>query len=1062
MGWFSRVFRGGEQNQPEAQQSTATVSGDVSYASVATEPPSINETSSAQVNRSSETEMSENSRPSIGGVTRGPASWRQLPMSGLASHRAMPVTANNQVHRSLASHTQADQLCTSSSGLAHAVDPDLGGSVTSLLQPVIGTGGNALSNEQTTTSQPQAGFSHAIGSDLVLRRAVAPSAIEQGAADVAPLIRRVASVPNMAMPVSASSTSASADVATPGSAAFVAPSLVAASADMPVIRRVASTESVGELIRERGEARSTNESNIAESSATESSATEAGATESFGTNVPSVEKQFAPTVDTATPPGMLQNFSTPTNVSTEPINSATPPAQTVRRMRAVEVKSTFDPITPESFLRKSSLETPTEQQSSNVREQTISRIADTAADVPTAPVASAQQTTPKSIVGGPAQNEADISRVTDAAKSSTEEVVSRVDAPLSGSTPELRRISDSLVAASNNEATSSTETGDLADLPLVARSTDNASIDTAQPATTRTYEWSPAEPTDRGLVVESGTSSGVDTTSGSASSSQISRIVDLPSAQGIDQPSSIVDTANLSTATPPVVRRTVGLGEPLNAMPATAFSPFDFDADADDAHDQFNDRMDLPLQRADRAEPSNSRSSDTSSFTSASATTGGESHSVVHRSVSDSPIAITSEANTHSPAANVAASVQSNEDIQRFVMRSASTHGQQEVNPPIGTAHTLQRSSSSAARPPDRPLIGKLSRVAASDSPSLLSESVETPPVVAQLRRTPAFVQSESQPPLQRHSEQVRSNESQVSDSNPVAGAEKTSAESTWEGPTNPTPNTAAVGTLARSSASTDESFQTTIASPPSDVFRTFEAVRTDSEAISSPSQVSAPALQRTSGPSFPSSSASAIPHSLETNSGGSGSTAATPSSTLAFRSTQDTIRRSPGSTDPVPVTRTHMNESSHDNATPSSGTYSSFSETPLGSVATLQRNAEETYAPEMTVRRAVVASVSEAAVSRFDGPVQRLYADPDPSPASTVWASPQADASQISRTTDSSTPAAPSESGGGNTTGAPPPVGGPDIDQLAQTLYERIRLKIRRELLDDRERAGLLLDRMR
>jgi hypothetical protein len=36
------------------------------------------------------------------------------------------------------------------------------------------------------------------------------------------------------------------------------------------------------------------------------------------------------------------------------------------------------------------------------------------------------------------------------------------------------------------------------------------------------------------------------------------------------------------------------------------------------------------------------------------------------------------------------------------------------------------------------------------------------------------------------------------------------------------------------------------------------------------------------------------------------------------------------------------------------------------------------------------------------------------------------------------------------------------DVDALAARLYERLRHRLRRELLDDRERAGLLLDRTR
>ena len=44
----------------------------------------------------------------------------------------------------------------------------------------------------------------------------------------------------------------------------------------------------------------------------------------------------------------------------------------------------------------------------------------------------------------------------------------------------------------------------------------------------------------------------------------------------------------------------------------------------------------------------------------------------------------------------------------------------------------------------------------------------------------------------------------------------------------------------------------------------------------------------------------------------------------------------------------------------------------------------------------------------------------------------------------------------------AGPGVGAADLDALAHSLYERIRTRMRRELLDDRERAGFLLDRMR
>ena len=58
-----------------------------------------------------------------------------------------------------------------------------------------------------------------------------------------------------------------------------------------------------------------------------------------------------------------------------------------------------------------------------------------------------------------------------------------------------------------------------------------------------------------------------------------------------------------------------------------------------------------------------------------------------------------------------------------------------------------------------------------------------------------------------------------------------------------------------------------------------------------------------------------------------------------------------------------------------------------------------------------------------------------------------------VQRQGDANGPAAPL---------AGPAVGGAELDALAHSLYERIRTRLRRELLDDRERAGFLLDRMR
>ena len=58
---------------------------------------------------------------------------------------------------------------------------------------------------------------------------------------------------------------------------------------------------------------------------------------------------------------------------------------------------------------------------------------------------------------------------------------------------------------------------------------------------------------------------------------------------------------------------------------------------------------------------------------------------------------------------------------------------------------------------------------------------------------------------------------------------------------------------------------------------------------------------------------------------------------------------------------------------------------------------------------------------------------------------------------------------GGESAAGGAPGASGPtsaqadaELDRLAGKLYERIRQRVRRELLDDRERAGFALDGMR
>ena len=103
-------------------------------------------------------------------------------------------------------------------------------------------------------------------------------------------------------------------------------------------------------------------------------------------------------------------------------------------------------------------------------------------------------------------------------------------------------------------------------------------------------------------------------------------------------------------------------------------------------------------------------------------------------------------------------------------------------------------------------------------------------------------------------------------------------------------------------------------------------------------------------------------------------------------------------------------------------------------------------------------------AVGEGDGVVaRRVDADPTPGVGGySVTATNAAFESLMQREGDEAAAPPPSgaTSAGGAAGGAS--AGGSDLDALAQSLYERIRHRLRRELLDDRERAGFLLDRMR
>ncbi len=93
---------------------------------------------------------------------REPQGWRLLPRPELLSHKAMPVTANMAVQRSLAAHIPVPQLALTSRPLGHERRPDGPfGTVASVMRTVSALAGALLP------------ATHVAGPDLVLRRRVA-------------------------------------------------------------------------------------------------------------------------------------------------------------------------------------------------------------------------------------------------------------------------------------------------------------------------------------------------------------------------------------------------------------------------------------------------------------------------------------------------------------------------------------------------------------------------------------------------------------------------------------------------------------------------------------------------------------------------------------------------------------------------------------------------------------------------------------------------------------------------------------------------------------------------
>ena len=129
----------------------------------------------------------------------------------------------------------------------------------------------------------------------------------------------------------------------------------------------------------------------------------------------------------------------------------------------------------------------------------------------------------------------------------------------------------------------------------------------------------------------------------------------------------------------------------------------------------------------------------------------------------------------------------------------------------------------------------------------------------------------------------------------------------------------------------------------------------------------------------------------------------------------------------------------------------------PIGTSTTIARRAEGLAA-------AAVPAVG-GALSSGGGSGSRLGSGEEGAPGPSAQYG--VESSFVFREADDGAAAAPTEAppaavGEGGAAAGAAAQADSDMDKLAATLYERLRQRLRRELLDDRERAGFALDRVR
>jgi hypothetical protein len=843
MGWLKRLF-GSESSSDQTTTSNNQMAGDTAPNTAPNQPgPHL-------------------AMPSIHRL----AEWNSVPMMPMIQ-RPMSLTINSAVGPSLASHATSTSLLRTAEPLAHNVEPSGGGVVSRLMMPIT--------NGASSVSSP----THQAGADLVLR-AVNPASLNSPLGSVRPSLPVQRQSATNAGSVAAAKEPLAVSVRDPEfGPSSIGPALAATSlpVEMPVEIPV-EVPSPLVTVSPRNEFVYRTISPIdSERNTPVGRANEHG-------ELPTAHRVGAEIHRIADPLAGPATATSATNTAlrTESISSL--PAAPVRRRKAVEVRSSSDPIDLASFTM------PTVQRSAH-----------------------------------PSQDPQPVERAAPAA----DQVASS-----------LTESSSSALAAS--EPTTAPRTTRPMDSPMVHRTLSSEGASTIGDTVLSSVLRRPSEQVEATEGGPQGARSAPDS--------------------GRDRP----------------VRRTVGLGAPLAALPATAVGATESAVELSPFQAMMNDlgstsEPDLAIRRSVSSSDSVLRADDSVENEAGPPTTSQQSAGLLDTSESvqrtSALVGEQSATQTMPMLGNTFATLSGEVGDQSTVDSTGTT-----TSATAGESSPLARSTPAAIHRvlSDAPLVRtEPTRLAAFGG---IAPTLKTLPIAA------PGVQSANNSVSETHgASPVQRSTSVPRDllAVPVAGRVGLSS----------------VQPVMRLASSPD-------LDEPAMVFPITQAL-SPMRAYDLSSAVSAP---------FPTSAALSAPTA--------------PQLTMPERTMpQLTMRRVPDLSQPPA-----RNDAPSPHTTPTPPTAS-------GSLVGEQYQAFEIQRQVDEVQR------------QFDG-MQRQSAMADLSPASPPPAAPMA--------------AVASGVPSGGVTGSPPSTPAADLDHLAASLYDRIARRLRRELLDDRERAGLTLDRVR